>query len=206
MRALRMGLALAIVVGCLSRQRTGRSGAARRHRAADEKNLPVRWSATENVAWKASLGGVGVSSPIVAGNRVFVTSQIGTGVSRQGPRLAQGTEPPAPAIARSPAARRRRRQVFFLVEAFNRADGRRLWEYRLEAAGPLPVGARQAQPRVAEPGHRRPARLRVVRHRPDRRARHERQARVAAPSRPGDFAVRHQLGPLELADAVSRTR
>ncbi|MEQ1912390.1 MAG: hypothetical protein ABMA15_26445, partial [Vicinamibacterales bacterium] len=55
-----------------------------------ERNLPERWSGTENMAWKAALGGVGVSSPIVAGNSVFVTSQIGSGISRQGPRLAQG--------------------------------------------------------------------------------------------------------------------
>ena len=47
-----------------------------------EKNLPVRWSATENVAWRADLGGVGVSSPIVLGTRVFVTSQLGAGASR----------------------------------------------------------------------------------------------------------------------------
>src|SRR6266496_3497606 len=61
--------------------------------ATDEKNLPVKWSATENVAWKATIGGLGVSSPIVAGDRVFVTSQIGTGVRKPGnhPRLAQGS-------------------------------------------------------------------------------------------------------------------
>ena len=61
--------------------------------ATDEKNLPVTWNATENVAWRAPLGGVGVSSPIVSGDRVFVTSQIGTGVRRAGnhPRLAQGS-------------------------------------------------------------------------------------------------------------------
>jgi outer membrane protein assembly factor BamB len=59
---------------------------------ADEKNLPERWSATENVAWNATLSGLGVSSPIVSGDRVIVTSQIGTGVRRPGnhPRLAQG--------------------------------------------------------------------------------------------------------------------
>ena len=38
--------------------------------ASDEKNLPVRWSASENIAWKAAIGGVGVSSPIVSADRV----------------------------------------------------------------------------------------------------------------------------------------
>ena len=40
------------------------------------------------------------------------------------------------ALARQGAAADDR--TFFVVEAFNRADGRRLWEYRVEAAGPLP--------------------------------------------------------------------
>jgi len=39
-----------------------------------EKNLPTKWSDTENVAWKAAIPGVGHSSPIVCGDRVFVTT------------------------------------------------------------------------------------------------------------------------------------
>ena len=107
--------------------------------ASNEKNLPVKWSATENVAWKAPIGGVGVSSPIVSGDRVFVTSQIGTGVRRAGshPRLAQGANAGA-AGERALAAAGGDDRTFFVVEAFNRADGRRLWQYRMEAAGPLP--------------------------------------------------------------------
>src|SRR5688572_10828515 len=57
-----------------------------------ETGLPSRWSATEGIAWKAAIRGLGVSSPIVWGNRVFVTSQVGSGASRQGPRLAQGAD------------------------------------------------------------------------------------------------------------------
>ena len=44
--------------------------------------LPSTWSATSNMAWQAPLAGAGVSSPIVFGNRVFVTSQIGDGRRR----------------------------------------------------------------------------------------------------------------------------
>src|SRR6187431_2310174 len=57
-----------------------------------ETGLPSRWSATEGIAWKSAIRGLGVSSPIVWGNQVFVTSQVGTGASRQGPRLAQGAD------------------------------------------------------------------------------------------------------------------
>src|SRR5580765_8985638 len=108
--------------------------------ASDEKNLPVTWSATENVAWKAAIGGVGVSSPIVSGDRVFVTSQIGTGVRRPGshPRLAQGAGAGATGERALAAGAPADDRTFFVVEAFNRGDGRRLWQYRVEAAGPLP--------------------------------------------------------------------
>lgn len=39
-----------------------------------EKNLPIKWSDTENVAWKTTIPGVGHSSPIIHGERVFVTT------------------------------------------------------------------------------------------------------------------------------------
>ena len=101
-----------------------------------ETNLPERWSATENVAWRTDLGGVGVSSPIVQGNRVFATSQIGSGDTRQGPRLAQGGEAGERSIASGPSGAG---GPVFLVEAFAAADGRRLWQYRLPAEGPIPT-------------------------------------------------------------------
>ncbi len=106
---------------------------------SDERDLPVRWSATENVTWKADLGGVGVSSPIVSGDRVFVTSQLGAGLSRQGPRLAQGASASTAGERSLDSSRAASDRTIFIVEAFNRADGRRLWQYRLEAAGPLPT-------------------------------------------------------------------
>jgi outer membrane protein assembly factor BamB len=39
-----------------------------------ETDVPTRWSAEENIAWKAKLPRPGNGSPIVVGNRVFVTS------------------------------------------------------------------------------------------------------------------------------------
>src|SRR5688500_5358578 len=61
---------------------------------APDRTLPIRWSVSENVAWKAPIAGAGVSTPIVSGDRVYVTSQIGAGVRRQGnhPRLVQGAD------------------------------------------------------------------------------------------------------------------
>ena len=39
-----------------------------------EKNLPLKWSEGEGVKWKTPIPGAGHSSPIVWGNRVFVTT------------------------------------------------------------------------------------------------------------------------------------
>ena len=46
-----------------------------------EAGLPVRWTAAENVAWKTSIPGESWSSPIVWGDRVFVTSATEGGLS-----------------------------------------------------------------------------------------------------------------------------
>ncbi|HEX9003944.1 MAG TPA: PQQ-binding-like beta-propeller repeat protein, partial [Blastocatellia bacterium] len=46
---------------------------------AEDANLPDKWSATENVAWKTEVPGMGWSSPIVWGDKIFITSVINTG-------------------------------------------------------------------------------------------------------------------------------
>src|SRR6516162_570609 len=43
---------------------------------ADGRRLPIRWSQTENVRWSVKLPGWGTSSPVVFGERVFVTSHL----------------------------------------------------------------------------------------------------------------------------------
>jgi outer membrane protein assembly factor BamB len=40
-----------------------------------EKNLPTEWSATKNVVWTAKLPGMGGSTPVVWGERIFLTSE-----------------------------------------------------------------------------------------------------------------------------------
>jgi outer membrane protein assembly factor BamB len=41
-----------------------------------EKNPPTRWSATENIVWKTPIPGLGHSSPIIWGDRIFLTTAI----------------------------------------------------------------------------------------------------------------------------------
>jgi outer membrane protein assembly factor BamB len=44
---------------------------------AEDKGLPVTWSADSNVVWKTEMPGGGTSSPIVVGNKVFLTCYSG---------------------------------------------------------------------------------------------------------------------------------
>ena len=108
---------------------------------AQEEGLPTRWSSEDNIVWKAPLRGLGVSSPVVWDDRIMLTYQIGRGVLRPGshPSLVRGpgTDPalerPLGDAAASAATDTDAGRVYFVVAAFHRSDGRRLWEYQLEA-------------------------------------------------------------------------
>jgi outer membrane protein assembly factor BamB len=106
---------------------------------ASASALPSTWSATSGVAWQAALEGSGVSSPIVSGNRVFVTSQAGDGRRRAGnhPTLTQGGDPAAAGELKL-QRRTTRTDVAFIVEAFDRASGKRLWIHETKPEGELP--------------------------------------------------------------------
>jgi outer membrane protein assembly factor BamB len=47
---------------------------------SDDKDVPTTWSASENVVWKTELPGAGTSSPIIVGQRIFVTCYSGFAV------------------------------------------------------------------------------------------------------------------------------
>ena len=54
---------------------TGRAGGDRRVKASSAaRGYPDKWSATENVLWKTPCPGTGNSSPIVWGDRIFLTT------------------------------------------------------------------------------------------------------------------------------------
>jgi outer membrane protein assembly factor BamB len=109
---------------------------------SSETGLPSRWSAQENIAWKAALAGFGASSPIVTGDLVIVTSQTGsyaTGRGRQYPHLARDDEQLSarehaiggPKMASTES----NGEIMLVVEAFRRSDGKRLWQYKTPATG-----------------------------------------------------------------------
>ena len=45
---------------------------------ADAKNLPLKWSETENVLWKTAIPGRGWSSPVYSGNTIWLTTAVET--------------------------------------------------------------------------------------------------------------------------------
>lgn len=106
--------------------------------ASRETRLPSTWSDTHNIAWKTRLAGVGVSSPVVSGSRVYVTSQVGSGARQVGPRLGQGADasPGERSLGRGAAVRGG--PVTFVIEALGTTDGRRLWSHEVTAEGDLP--------------------------------------------------------------------
>src|SRR5437868_5511847 len=107
-----------------------------------EKGLPTEWSRDRNIAWRTELGGLGVSSPVVWGDRVFVTYQIGAGALRQGthPTFVQDGNPVAagetPLGGARPAGLDGK--ISFAIAAFGAANGRLLWEHKMDAVGKLP--------------------------------------------------------------------
>jgi outer membrane protein assembly factor BamB len=79
-----------------------------------QKELPLRWTTTENVRWKVPLPDEGNSSPIVWGQRVFLT------------QAREKIDWPPPG-AGGPASAHRRGLM-----CFDRADGKLLWHKEVE--------------------------------------------------------------------------
>ncbi|HVC95402.1 MAG TPA: PQQ-binding-like beta-propeller repeat protein [Pirellulales bacterium] len=48
---------------------------------ADARELPVEWSESKNVAWKTSVPGKGWSSPVIAGETIWLTTALDAGQS-----------------------------------------------------------------------------------------------------------------------------
>ena len=41
--------------------------------STDEKNLPSKWSTSDNIAWSVDLAGSSAATPIISGDRVFLS-------------------------------------------------------------------------------------------------------------------------------------
>ena len=83
---------------------------------ADDKGLPETWTATSNVVWKTALPGFGSSSPITLGDKIFLTTYTGYGLSKDEPGKQEDLS----------------RQLVCL----DRASGKILWQKNVKAALP----------------------------------------------------------------------
>jgi outer membrane protein assembly factor BamB len=78
-----------------------------------ESKVPLKWSDSENIVWKAEMPGPGSSSPIVFGDKVFITCWTGYGDKEGASDMSKLT-----------------RQLLCL----NRADGKVLWDAKVPSA------------------------------------------------------------------------
>lgn len=79
-----------------------------------EQQIPTTWSDTENLAWRTALPGKGSSSPVIRGDKIFLTAYSGYG---------QEVEAPGD-----------RAQLQLHVVCLSVSDGRIIWNYKFEAA------------------------------------------------------------------------
>jgi outer membrane protein assembly factor BamB len=98
-----------------------------------ESGLPTEWSSSTNVAWKVPVGGRGHSSPIVWGNRVFLTTAV------EGD-LAPGSKAPTHLLGGKefvhPDSVGVDKRHTYKVMALDLATGKALWE-RTAYDGPV---------------------------------------------------------------------
>lgn len=109
---------------------------------ADDSKLPLSWSKTDQVAWVADIPGRGWSSPIVWGNRLFVTSAVNSGGFKEPSTGIYGNDyaaeltkqglPPAEVnkrvIARDIELAGEIDDVRYMVYALDTATGKVVWE------------------------------------------------------------------------------
>ncbi|MBX9602524.1 MAG: PQQ-binding-like beta-propeller repeat protein [Bryobacteraceae bacterium] len=94
----------------------------------ESKKLPVKWSATENIAWKAEIPGKGHSQPIIVGDRVFLTSSI-EGDPIPGQKAPEHTLGGKPFV--HPDTTAEDRKVTLLGLAYDARTGKLLWNKTL---------------------------------------------------------------------------
>lgn len=96
---------------------------------SDAKNLPMKWSQTENIVWKTPLPSWSAATPIIWGDRIFIISP-----SKVEPKPTEQKQ----AQEQSQTQRRRRRSALdpggpkLLLFCISKKDGKILWERELD--------------------------------------------------------------------------
>lgn len=87
---------------------------------------PLTWDDSSSIRWKTEIPGRGYSTPVVAGNRLFLTTAVPTGKG----------EPPAPSRSRAGGGADAGLEHRFEVLAIDRATGKIAWQRTATTATP----------------------------------------------------------------------
>lgn len=95
---------------------------------ADGSGFPDRWSTKENVAWKKEIPGRGWSSPVVWGDRVFLTTAVSEGPMEEAKKglYFGGERKEIPQV-----------QHHWWVLCLSLQDGRELWRREVRSGAPV---------------------------------------------------------------------
>ena len=102
-------------------------------------DAPTTWSDTQNIKWKANIPGRGFSTPVIWGDRIFLTTAVPTG------QPPQQNPQPAPAAAEGGQGRRgggpgggaaAQIEHRFEVMCLDRKTGKTLWQKTARVAKP----------------------------------------------------------------------
>jgi outer membrane protein assembly factor BamB len=93
---------------------------------APQADPPVTWSETNHVKWKVRIPGLGASTPIVWGDKVFILTAISTGKKPDGKSAPAGGGGNAPATGLSTKVPDDIHE--FVVLCYDRATGKTLWQ------------------------------------------------------------------------------
>ena len=164
--------------------------------------VPLEWSETKNVLWKTELPGRGHSSPIVWGDRIFVTTAI---EGERGAGLAAHEASPARRHATSATPTRWATTAGTPSRSWpwTRRTGKIVWERTSWERRARRLAAQEGQLRLAHRGHRRRAGLRLLRHRGSLRLRLRGQPGLEVPPRGGGLG---QRGPRHLSRPLQGPR
>ena len=93
---------------------------------SNEKNLPSEWSPTKNIKWKTSIEGRSHSSPIVWGNRVFLTTAV-EGVVVPGAKAVKHTVEDGKEFLHPDSVGADKKHTFKVI-SIDRDSGKIVWE------------------------------------------------------------------------------
>ena len=110
---------------------------------APDADPPIEFSETKNIRWKVALSGQGHSTPVIWGDRVFLTTAVPFGTSLKEPRYSgrPGAHDNLPVTHRHQ----------FVALGLNRRDGKILWQKTLSDGLPREGGHNTASLASASP-------------------------------------------------------